>query len=136
MSAENVARLRRILLEGFGGGDLAVVDELVSEDFVDHQADTPRQGREGLKQMIRSLRLAFPDLQYTVVQMADDGDKSWGHFRATGTHNGTFMGRPATGKRIEIDVIDIARFENGIMVEHWGLPDRLKVLSQLGLLSA
>lgn len=136
MSAENIRRLRRILLEGFGKGNMSVLDELVAESFVEHQAEVPHQGREGLKSLIASLRRAFPDLDYSVVQMVDDGDKVWGHFRGTGTHQGMFMGNGGTGRRIEIDVIDIARFENGMMVEHWGVPDRLSVLHQLGLLPA
>ncbi len=126
-------RLRRLLVEGFGHGDLSVVDDLVAENFVEHQADVPHQDREGFKNPIRSLREAFPDLEYVVVQTVSDRDKALEHFRSAGTHKSTFMGHPTTGKRIEIDVIDIARFENDPMVEHWGVPDRLKVLSQLGI---
>lgn len=128
VSAENLERLRRLLVEGFGRGDLSVIDELVAEDLVEHQADVPHQGRDGLKNMVRSLRQAFPDLGYTVVQTVSDGDKAWGHFRSAGTHKGPFMGHLPTEKRIEIGVIDIARFE-----KHWGVPDRLKLLSQLGI---
>jgi len=110
----NVERLKRLLLEGFGGGDMSVVDEVVAEDLVEYQQGLP-QGREGLKSVIRSLRRAFPDLSYTVVQMVADEDKVWGHFRSRGTHEGTFMGQPPTGKPIGIDVIDIARFKDGLM---------------------
>jgi predicted ester cyclase len=132
VSDENVERLTRLLLEGFGGGEMSVVDEVVAEDLLEHQQGLP-QGREGLKSVIRTLRRAFPDLSYTVVQMAVDEDKVWGHFRSRGTHEGTFTGQPPTGKPIGIDVIDIARFEGGKMVEHWGVPDRLGLLIQLGL---
>ena len=131
VSAENMDRLKRLLLEGFGQGDMSVLDEVVAEDFIEHQQGLP-QGREGLKNVIRDLRLAFPDLSYTVVQMVADGDKVWGHFRARGTNEGSFMGQDPTGKVMEIDVIDIARFEDGKMVEHWGVPDRLGILLQLG----
>jgi predicted SnoaL-like aldol condensation-catalyzing enzyme len=62
------------LLEGFGQGDMSVLDEVVAEDFIEHQQGLP-QGREGLKDVIRDLRRAFPDLSYTVVQMVEDGDK-------------------------------------------------------------
>ncbi len=132
MPEENLHRLERLLLEGFGGGDLSVVDEVVAEELVEHQQGLP-QGREGLKSVIRSLRRAFPDLSYEVVQMVADEDKVWGHFRSRGTHEGPFMGQSPTGKPIGIDVIDIARFEGGKMVEHWGVPDRLGLLIQLGL---
>jgi len=132
VSGENVERLERLLLEGFGRGDMSVLDEVVAEEFIEHQQGMP-QGREGLKRVIRSLRQSFPDLSYTVVQMVADGDKVWGHFRSRGTNEGSFMGKPPTGKTMEIDVIDIARFEDGKMVEHWGVPDQLGVLLQLGL---
>lgn len=133
MSAENVDRLKRLLLEGFGGGDMSVLDEVVAEGFIEHQQGMP-QDREGLKNVIRSLRLAFPDLSYTVIQMLADGDKVWGHFRAHGTNEGSFMGQDLTGKTMDIDVIDIARFEDGKLVEHWGVPDRFGALLQLGLM--
>ena len=49
-----------------------------------------------------------------------------------GTHTGAFMNNPPTGKSFTIDVIDIMRFANGKMVEHWGSPDRFALLVQLG----
>ena len=82
----------------------------MAEDFVEHQQGLP-QGREGLKDVIRDLRRAFPDLSYEVVQMVADGEKVWGHFRARGTNEGPFMGNSPTGKTMQIDVIDIARYE-------------------------
>jgi predicted ester cyclase len=132
VSSENVERLERLLLKGFGQGDMSVLDEVVAEEFIEHQQGLP-QGREGLKNVIRTLRHSFPDLSYTVIQMVADEDKVWGHLRSRGTNEGSFMGQPPTGKTMEIEVIDIARFEDGMMVEHWGVPDRLGVLLQLGL---
>ena len=73
-----------------------------------------------------------PDLSYEVVQMVADGEKVWGHFRSRGTNDGSFMGNPPAGKTMQIDVIDIARYEGGKLVEHWGVPDRLGLLLQLG----
>jgi predicted ester cyclase len=83
--------------------------------------------------VIRILREAFPDLSYTVVQMVADGDKVWAHFKGRETNTGSFMGHPPTGKPMTLDVIDIGRFEDGKLVEHWGVPDRLAVLLQLGM---
>jgi predicted ester cyclase len=131
VSEENLERLERLLLEGFGRGDMSVLDETVAEDLIEHQQRLP-QGKEGLKSVIRSLRRAFPDLSYEVVQMVADGEKVWGHFRSRGTNEGPFMGNPPTGKSMQIDVIDIARYEGGKLVEHWGVPDRLGILLQLG----
>jgi predicted ester cyclase len=80
------------------------------------------------------LRQAFPDLSYEVIGTAFDGGRVWGHFRARGTNLGPFQGREATGRGMEIDVIDVARVEDGRLVEHWGVPDRFALLDQLGFL--
>lgn len=70
----------------------------------------------------------------TVVEVAADGDRVWSLNRARGVNTGSIMGNPPTGKRIEIDVIDIVRFEGGKTVEHWGIADELGMLIQLDLL--
>jgi len=56
----------------------------------------------------------------------------WARARLTGTHQGEFMGVPATGSRVEFQVIDIARFENGKGVEHWGVSDAMSLMMQIG----
>ena len=133
MATEQEQVLRRIVLEGFGSGDLDMIDLLVAERVTEHQYAMSGD-REGLKRAITGLRRAFPDLSYTVIDTAYDGEKVWGHFRAGGTHLGPFMGRGPTGRAFEIDVIDVARVEDGRLVEHWGVPDRFALLDQLGLL--
>jgi predicted ester cyclase len=129
MTEDNIKGMKRIMLDGFGAGDLSVIDEVVADNCVDHQFGG---GREDLAPLINQLRTAFPDLHYKVVRITADGDTVWGHFRSCGTNRGPFMGRPPTGKAMEVDVIEIMRFENGKLVEHWGVPDRLAVLEQLG----
>jgi predicted ester cyclase len=52
---------------------------------------------------------------------------------ARGTNLGPFMG-PPTGKRMDIIVMDILRFKDGLIVAHWGSPDRFAAMAQLGLL--
>ena len=49
-----------------------------------------------------------------------------------GTNLGSVMGKPPTGKKVAVDVIDIARFKDGKIMEHWGVPDQLGVMIQLG----
>jgi predicted ester cyclase len=82
---------------------------------------------------VRTLRAGIPDLHYTVEDATAAGDKVWLRVRARGTDSGTGQfGHPPTGKPISIDVIDVARFADGQMIEHWGVPDRMSVLQQLG----
>ena len=40
--------------------------------------------------------------------------------------------RPATGRPMDITVMDVMRVADGRMVEHWGVADRLAVLKQIG----
>ena len=65
--------------------------------------------------------------------MLASGDKVVARVRATGTHQGEFMGMPATGRSVDVQVIDIMRFgEDGLVHEHWGLFDALGMMQQLG----
>ncbi len=127
---------RRIIEEGFNRGDLNAFEELVAADCREHQAhapDMPATGPAAPKAVAESLRRAFPDLTLTIEDMTAAGDKVWARIRSTGTHEGPFLGNAATHRPIAIDVIDIARFRDGQMVDHWGVADRLGVLLQLGL---
>ena len=62
-----------------------------------------------------------------------EGDKVWGRMTGRGTHKNQFGPLPPTGKRFEITVIDIMRFKDGKLIEHWGVPDRLALMEQLGM---
>jgi predicted ester cyclase len=132
------AVLRRLIDEGFTGGRLEVADELIDPAIVEHQDYGPEHapGAEGVKAVIASLRRAFSDFRLEVEDMAVDGDVAWSRNVATGTNDGSFMGHPPTGRPIRIDVIDVVRVRDGRITEHWGVPDRLGVLRQLGLLRA
>lgn len=118
-------------------GNMQVVDELIAPNFVEHDP-FPGQapGVEGLKQAMVALRQAFPDLHVTVDEMLSDGDKVVIRSTMKGTHKGTFMNIPATGKQISVEGIDIVRISNGRAVEHWGVTDNLTMMQQLGLVPA
>jgi predicted ester cyclase len=124
---------RRIIEDAFSTGDLSLIDEFVASDFIEHQRGV-RSGAEGLKGLIQMLRSWFPDLTLTVVELVEQGNKVWGRNIARGTHLGTVMGKPATGTSIQIDIIDVCKIVDGKMVEHWGVPDTLGMMEQIGLL--
>ena len=132
----NMTAMRRLVEEGFGRGNLAMVDEVVDAGLIEHQPGIEPANAEGVKRAIRFLHTAFPDFHVTVRHMAADGDLVWCHFTARGANLGPFGRMPATGKQMEIDVIDLGRFRDGRIVEHWGIPDRFSQLEQLGLLPA
>jgi predicted ester cyclase len=121
--------------EGFTGRRLEVCDELTSPGLVEHQSFGPAHapGAEGVKAVIESLHSAFGGFVLAIRHLTVDGELVWLHLRATGRHEGPFMGHPATGREIEIDVFDLLRVVDGKIVEHWGVPDRLGALLQLGV---
>ena len=128
------AVVRRLIEQGFNAGNLEVADELTSPELVEHQNFGPNHapGAEGVRAVIASLRRAFSDFHLAIEDLAADGETVWLRMVATGTNDGSFMGHPPTGRSIRADVVDVIRVEDGRMVEHWGVPDRLGVLFQLG----
>jgi steroid delta-isomerase-like uncharacterized protein len=135
VAARNQDAFRRIIEEGFSQGNLDALDAVVAPDLVEHQNITGLPpGLEGLRALIRGLRAVLPDLTVTIDDITADGDKVWARLVGRGTHRGPFFGLPGTGKTVSIDVMDVGRFENGKLVEHWGVPDRFSLLEQLDLL--
>ncbi len=133
MSTEgNKNALRQVIEEAFNKGNYAVLHEIFNPDFVEHQFGL-HPTIEGMQGDIQFLRTAFPDFTLTIEEMLAQGDQVWVRMTARGTNLGGFMG-PPNGKSIRITVIDICRFEDGKIVEHWGVPDRFALLAQLGLL--
>jgi predicted ester cyclase len=135
MPATPEAVVRRLIEEGFNDGNLAVADELIAPDLVEHQNFGPDHapGAEGVKAVIASLRRAFPDFHLAIDDVATAGDTVWVRMTGTGTNDGSFMGHPPTGRRMRTDVFDALRVKDDRVVEHWGVPDRLGTLFQLGL---
>ena len=131
MASTNESIYRRIIEEGFNQGRLEIADELIAPGAVEHQRGSA-DGPEGLKRTIKLLRSAFPDFTITITEIVAVGDKVWAMQKGGGTNLGSFFGRPPTGIKAFIDVIDVCRFENGKMVEHWGVPDQLGMMMALG----
>jgi predicted ester cyclase len=135
MSEEQNKRIfRRVIEEAYGEGDLEVPGEVFAADFVEHQAGVVPPTVDGVKGTISFLRAAFPDLRLTIEEIIASGDKTWARLTARGTHRGQFMGLLPTGKPFAITVIDECRFENGKIVEHWGVADQLALMMQIGAL--
>jgi len=125
---------RQLIEEGFNKGNLGVLDEVCAPNFIEHQDGIIPPTVDGLKGAITSLRTPFPDLNLTIEEIIASEDKTWARIAGRGTHGGAFMGRPPTDKSFTITVIDICRFDNNKIVEHWGVADRFSLIAQLGLL--
>ena len=124
-------RFRRIVEEGIGRGDESVLDAFVAPGVVEHQRGNA-QGLEGAKGVARTLHRWMSDFSLTVEDIAVAGDVVWTRNRARGTNTASVMGFGPTGEPVELDVIDIGRFEDGMLVEHWGIADQMGLLFQVG----
>ena len=132
---ENVAVIARFLEEVVNQGRLGQADELVAADFVElDPLPGQRQGREGLKEVIGMLRGAFPDIHWVVDETVASGDKVVTRFTWTGTHRGTFLGVPATGRSVSVKGVVIDRLAAGKMADSRILMDNFTMMQQLGVI--
>jgi steroid delta-isomerase-like uncharacterized protein len=115
-------------------GDIDRFGELISDDFVEHE-EMPGMPptKAGVLDLFRMIRGAFPDMTMTPDDILVSGDKVVSRVTTTGTHRGDFLGIPASGQPVSIQVIDIMRFdEAGLFCEHWGLTDMMSLMQQIG----
>jgi predicted ester cyclase len=127
------------IVESFNRGDLTSLDELITPNATGHDVDSaeqlglPIEGSESAKQFITMFRNAFSDLSFEVEQVVAEGELVAVRAVMTATHDGQFMGLAPTGRRVQVPGVDILRFADGRVVEHWGLWDRMAMMQQLGL---
>jgi steroid delta-isomerase-like uncharacterized protein len=134
MSAENKTLVRRLVKEVWSKGNLAVADQIVAPNYVNHDpaAPMPEPGREGLKKHVAAYRTAFPDLTLTVDDALAEGNKVTIRWSARGTHKGELMGIAPTGKQVTMTGISVVRITSGKVAEAWVTWDALGMLQQLG----
>jgi steroid delta-isomerase-like uncharacterized protein len=133
------AQTMRRLYELLSAGDIDGFGDLLADGFVEHdEAPGMEPTKEGVKQLFRMYRASFPDLRMEVQELLPSGDKVVGRIRVTGTHTGAaFVGMPSSGKGVNMQLIDIIRFdERGLACEHWGVSDALSMMQQLGAIPA
>ena len=135
--ADYKERARRWYAEVMNAGNEDVIDEICAPNFVDHD---PLPGtaddRDGLHDFVKQVRSAFPDLETTVDDTLVEGDEIAVRSTFRGTHQGDFMGIPATGKKVEVANYDFVRFEGDRAVEHWGTIDSAALMEQIGAVPA
>jgi predicted ester cyclase len=132
LTQQDQENLRHTIEEAYNKDNYDVLDLLFAPDYQEHEFGLAPT-LPGLKQTLQSIRSAFPDHHVTIEEMIADTNKVWVRMTTQGTNLGPFMG-PPTNKPMTITVINIYRFENGRIVEHWGVADRFAVMAQLGLL--
>ncbi len=135
MSLEtNKARVRRHMDEAFTNHNLAVLDETVSDDYIDHTnpPDWPL-GREGHRQILALYYAAFSGFRYDIEHEVAEGNMVVVRGTYTGTHSGEFFGIAPTGVHITTTGMHLWRIANNQIVEHWCNNDDLGVMRQLGV---
>jgi len=130
---ENKALIRRFVEEVQCQHNLAALDELFSPDFVDHSGMTDPPTLEGSRQFFSMMFAAFPDMRFVIRQQIAEGDKVLTHKTLQATQLGPFMGIPATGKAVAVDIMDIFTVAGGKITEHWTVGDMLRMMQQLGV---
>jgi steroid delta-isomerase-like uncharacterized protein len=110
---------------------LAVVDELVADDFVEHGTPPLPPGIDGFREFVGGVIAAFPDFEFTVHDWVVEGDLVVARCSARGTHQGEFLGFVATGRQVSWTAIHIWRIVDGRLAERWSEADVLGITKQL-----
>ncbi len=135
VSTENKAIFRRYFEDVLNTGNLALVDELIARHYVSHYPAGYNYGGgpEGVKQIVTAVRTGFPDVRFAIEDLIAEGDKVVGRWTFHGTHQGDFMGIPATGKKVLVMGIAIYRVARGKIAEAWVAWDAMGLMHQLGV---
>jgi predicted ester cyclase len=136
MTIEDNKALVRRFYEEIDKGNLAAMDELVAEDYIDHNPPPLpglAPGRKGLKQAFEIFWEATPGYHHIEDQIAE-GDKVVTRLTSYGKHQGDLPGAPRTGNEMKMTSITIHRIANGKLVEKWSEKDMISLLQQIGMM--
>jgi predicted ester cyclase len=132
---QNKALVRRFY-EEIDKGNIGILDELVAEDYIDHNPppfpNLPT-GREGVKESFRIFQQATPGSHHIEDQIAE-GDKVVTRLTSVGKHEGDLPGAPRTGNDMKMTSITIHRIVNGRLVEKWSEKDMVSLLQSIGVM--
>jgi len=138
MDAEKNKALVRRFYEEIDKGNLEAMDELVAEDYIDHNPPPfpgLGSGRAALKKAFETFWKATPGYHQIEDQIAE-GDKVVTRLSCYGKHEGDLPGAPATGNEMKMTSITIHRIANGKLVEKWAEKDVIALLTQIGVMKA
>ena len=135
MSTANKEIAARYGEDLWGRGNVAVVEELFAPDVVDnHPFPGQEPGRDGVRQILKMFREAFPDLQVRNEEVLAEGYKVVLRWTANGTYKGGLLGIPSSGQKVKLSGIDVLRISNGKIVERWAEDNGLEMMQQLGVI--
>ncbi|HET9983229.1 MAG TPA: ester cyclase family protein [Longimicrobiales bacterium] len=124
--------VRRFFGEVVNGHDLDPLPGLLAPGFTNVGLLPTPLDAAGFRAGCEAFLAAFPDLSLDVEQLIEDGDTVATRGVWRGTHQGEFLGVPATGRRVEARYVDFWRIADGEVAGNWVTMDLLGVLQQLG----
>jgi predicted ester cyclase len=124
VAAEHRETARRALEEVCSGRDLAAVEDVYSDRFVDHVNALEYRGTEGARRSIALYLKLFPDLSFQVEEQVTERDRVASRWILRGSHR---------GRRVQLRGIVISRFEKGKIVEDWAASDTMELARRLGV---
>ncbi len=135
MTQDNAKIVRSFVDEVITRGKIDSAAQYVWEDVVE-QVPLPGQGPglDGLKDILRAMRAGFPDIVFSIEEQITEGEKVASRFEWRGTHNGEFLGIPATGRHVRVWGVVIDRLENGRIKDTRIIMDTFGLMTQLGAL--
>ncbi|KMO41940.1 hypothetical protein VQ02_04510 [Methylobacterium variabile] len=138
MSTDANKDLARAYFTAFLERDEAWWQQHIAPDFVRHDPglDFTVRGPEGVRRLGEVLHCGVTELALPIDEVIAEGDRVLVRLRFRGRHTGDLMGLPASGRSVDIAVMDLFRIVDGRLVEHWALLDNLGLLKQVGALSA
>lgn len=129
----NKALYERFVGEIINDGDYRQIPDVFDPAYVDHSTPPGAPGGlAGVEAVFRMFRGGFPDVHFTIQTMLAEGDKVATRVTGVGTHQGEFFGVAPTGIRATWASHGIFRVQGGKIIEHWGQPDLLALLAQIG----
>jgi steroid delta-isomerase-like uncharacterized protein len=131
VTEQNKDVARRFIDEVFVRQDPDAVDELAAADFTPHTWGPTPPGRAALREAMQRAGRGVSDPQFTIEDMIAEGDKVAVRLTSSATHSGTFMSKPATGRRYTIQEIHIFRIRDSQVTEHWHEFDKAGLMQQL-----
>ena len=115
----NKALIRQLFEQAIHQGNLAIVDEIFSTDFLDHSTPEQPAGPQGVKDYFVSIRTGFPDMRVAIDDIIAEGDRIVVRTTWHGIHQGTYEGVPPTGRQATRTLIQIFRIRDGRIVDEW-----------------
>jgi steroid delta-isomerase-like uncharacterized protein len=130
--AKNKATIRNLYEGILNTGKLDLLKEIIAEDYTGARGE---KGPGGVAETVGSIRIAFPDIKWTVEDLMADGDKVIVRWSWKGTNKASFRGLPPSGKEVSDSAIAIYQFGEEKIVKAWIQSDKLGFLQQIGLVS-